>query len=95
MFDAFQSNKELIHAIALLDPFKLSPYATSEQLNGRADYIKALGKLVADHIEAMAADADASISSGHVDDDAGAIRDVCSDICGEIRNAAERVLEAA
>ncbi len=94
MFNPIVAKTNLIDAINRLEPGILGHRADATGLNLRAEYIKELCRLVAEHVEECAADADASSSRGNVgEEDAQIISDVGSDLAGRIEQAAE--LEAA
>lgn len=95
-FDPIQSKIDLLCAISELDPWKLATAARHDELHGRAEYIAALGKLVANHIEYLAAEADASIFNTCIDEtSAQSITDITSDLAGSIKLAADRMMETA
>lgn len=95
LYDPWAAKADLVARISKLEPWKLGLRATSEELEGRAAYISALTKLIADHVEAMAGDAQASVSCSSAIDDTSAqgIADIGGDIAGSIARVAE--LEAA
>jgi len=95
MFDPVQSKIDLLAAISALDPWKIGTLARHDELQGRADYIRELGRAVQAHVEYLAAEADASICMGRISDDASLIADCTSDIAGEIREAADKMREIA
>ena len=74
---------------------RVSVVASTDALENNAAYIETLCKLVAHHVEAIMADADASLTAGKIDEtDASAIEDAGSDCAGQI-NAAAWAMEAA
>ena len=96
MFDALASQAEFLAKAAKLDPIKLGLHADPASLEMRANYITDLTKLVADHIESLMADASASLTAGHIDEeDARAIADLGDDCAGQLQRAADLAMEAA
>lgn len=94
MFDVEESQDNLIAAIRKLDPWILGIRPSPRALEGRAQYIADLTKLIADHVEELAADADASQSCGRIDeDDARGIADIGADLSGQIRRAADAMAD--
>lgn len=94
MFNPILSKTSLIDTINKLEPGILGLRASPATLELRAEYIKQAAALFAAHIEEMAADADASLSAGRVDEeDARAIADIGGDLAGQIINAAEQMRE--
>lgn len=85
-FQIHRDRDALCAAIQKLEPFKLGAYASAESIEGRAEYVRRLTKLVADHIEVCAADADSSTSSGPPvgEEDAQGIADVGTDLAAAI-----------
>ena len=75
MFDPFKAHDEFAAKVAALQLMRVSPRANTDELENNAAYIETLCKLVANHVEAIMADADASLSTGKIDEtDASAIR---------------------
>jgi hypothetical protein len=96
MFNAEASKTNFLAKVANLEPFIMGLRAGSEELEGRAEYIRSLTKVVADHIEELMADASVSISCGRIDDeDARAIADAGDDCAGQLMRAADLAAEAA
>lgn len=94
MFDVEASQDNLIAAIRKLDPWILGLRPSPRAMEGRAQYIADLTKLVAQHVEELAADADASQSCGQIDEeDARAIADTGADLAGQIRRAADAMAD--
>jgi hypothetical protein len=89
-FNPVVRKTELIDAINRLEPGILGHRAAPSSLELRAEYIKQLCKLVADHVEECADDADASTHSRINARDARIIVDVGGDIAGQIMEAVER-----
>jgi len=89
MFDPFKAHDEFAAKVAALQLMRVSPRANTDELENNAAYIEQLCKLVANHVEAIMADADSSLSIGKIDEtDASAIEDAGSDCAGQINNAA-------
>lgn len=94
-FNITQSQSTLAAKIASLEPFILGLHPSPDAIEGRAKYIKALTKLVAEHVEEAAADVSANQSFARVDEeDARGIADIGSDIAGQVMRAAD-AMEAA
>jgi len=89
-FNITQSQSDLASAIANLEPWKLGLHPTPDALEGRGAYLKALCKLVADHVEDCMADAASSQSAVEIDETeyTGAILDVGGDCAGVLQRAA-------
>ena len=89
MFDPFKSHDEMAAKIAALQPMRHGNTAKPYELENNAGYIEQLCKLVADHVEAVMADADASQSDFKIDETlAHTIVDVGSDCAGALNEAA-------
>lgn len=96
MLDANAAHQELVSAVAKLTVWRRGHSATADELNGTAEHLSQLGKLVADYTEAVMADCAASISFSAInEEDVDLIHDAFSDCVGQLHEAAERVLEAA
>lgn len=94
MFDVAESQDKFVKAIQKLDPWILGIRPAPRALEGRAQYVADLTKLVAQHVEELAADADASQSCGRIDEeDARAIADTGADLAGQIRRAADAMAD--
>lgn len=96
MFDIAKSQDDLVAKLKALEPWVIGLHPTSEALEGRAAYIKALTKLVAAHVEEVAADASANQSFARIDEeDARGIADIGSDLAGRVMRAADLMMEDA
>lgn len=96
MFDATAAHKELVQKIAELTVWRRGLSASPDELNGTAEHLSRLGKLLANYTEAVMADCAASISFGAIaESDANFIWQAMDDCAGQLHEAAERVLEAA
>lgn len=93
-FNISSSQDTLVSKIAKLDPFILGLHPNAQSLEGRAEYIKALCKLVAEHVEECMADADANQSFARIgDEDAAALSDMGADLAAQVMRAADAMTE--
>lgn len=96
MFNATIAKTQLIDALNKVEFGNLGIVAGSSSLQLRASGIRLACELFANFIEEMAADADASITAGGVDErDARGIADVGADLAGQIVQASELQRETA
>lgn len=96
MFSPIIAKTNLIDALNKIEFGKLGIRPDPVGLKLRASGIDLACELFTNFIQEMAADADASISSGKVHDrDALAISDVGKDLAGQIEEAIERIREDA
>lgn len=89
-YDPHKAHSDLVAAIGGLAVAKLGVRAQSADLEHNASYITDLTKLVANHIEALMADADASVGCRRIsEEDARAIEDMGCDLAAQLTHAAE------
>jgi hypothetical protein len=100
MFSAEAAHADLVARIAAIQPRDVGTrhtgyMATPDELEDAGAYIECICKAVADHVEAVLANASASINAGSIDEkDARFISDAGSDLAGDLFKAAE-AMEAA
>lgn len=83
-----------IARVQKLEPFIIGLYPSAQTIEGRAEYISALTKIVAEHVEAMAAEVDANQSYVSIyEEEARGIADIGSDLASRITRAADLMME--
>ena len=88
-FNIAAAQVALVENIAKLEPFIIGLHPSPDTLEGRAAYINALCKLVAEHVEDCMADAAANQSAHKIDEtSARELASVGSDLADAVMRAA-------
>lgn len=97
MFDPIAAHKDLVLAISQLSVWRRGLNASVSELEGTAEHLKQLGKLVANYTESVMADCAASVSDPKVigESDANFIWQAMDYCAGQLLEAAHQVQEAA